>query len=250
MRKFGLIGFPLGHSFSQKYFTEKFSRESIPDCLYQNYPIENIELFTGLLRDNELTGLNVTIPYKTQIIPYLTDIDTDAENVGAVNVVKITRKPEGNKVIKGFNSDIYGFRETIMPYLRKNNEKALILGTGGASLAVGYVFKTLGVPFNKVSILGEPHTLRYEDLNEDLIREYRIIVNTTPLGMHPSVGTYPAIPYNHLTKDHLLYDLVYNPEMTGFLRKGEERGCTLIGGLKMLHSQAERSWRIWNDDSL
>jgi shikimate dehydrogenase len=249
MRRFGLVGYPLGHSFSQKYFTEKFSRESISDCVYQNYPIEKIELFPGLLKDTDLHGLNVTIPYKTRVIHYLTDIDPDAENVGAVNVVKISYK-QGKKVIKGFNSDIYGFRETIIPHLRKSGDKALVLGTGGASLAVGYVFKTLGIPYVKASILGEPQTISYEEINKDLLGEYRIIVNTTPLGMHPSVGTYPAISYAHLTKDHLLYDLVYNPEMTIFLRKGEERGCTVIGGLKMLHAQAERSWDIWNDPSL
>jgi shikimate dehydrogenase len=250
MRKFGLIGYPLGHSFSQKYFTEKFSRESIRDCIYQNYPIENIELFPGLLNDTELKGLNVTIPYKTQIIPYLTDVDTDALNAGAVNVIKITRKTTEDIVIKGFNSDIYGFRETIVPHLRKSDEKALILGTGGASMAVDYVFKTLGIPFVKASILGEPETISYDQINRDLLMEYKIIVNTTPLGMHPSVETFPSIPYEHITKDHILYDLVYNPDMTVFLRKGEERGCRVIGGLKMLHSQAERSWRIWNDPSL
>ena len=246
MRKFGLIGFPLGHSFSQKYFTDKFERESIADCVYLNFPLERIELINELLKDKELCGLNVTIPYKTQVINYLSDIDKDAAEVGAVNVIKISES-RGGRILKGFNSDIYGFRESILPYLGKTEERAIILGSGGASMAVGYVFRTLGIPLLKASILQEPGTIKYEEITGDLLASHRVIVNTTPLGMYPATGTFPNIPYQYLTKDHLLYDLVYNPEFTMFMDKGRERGCTVIGGLKMLHLQAEKSWSIWND---
>jgi len=249
VRKFGLIGFPLGHSFSQKYFTGKFERESISDCVYLNFPLERIDLLNELIKDKELCGLNVTIPYKTQVISYLADIDKDAAEVGAVNVVKIY-EIGGSRILKGFNSDIFGFRETMLPYLGKREERAIILGSGGASMAVGYVFRTLGIPFLKASILREPGTIKYEEITRDILASHRIIVNTTPLGMFPATGTFPDIPYQFLTKDHFLYDLVYNPEITLFMEKGKERGCQVIGGLKMLHLQAEKSWSIWNDTSL
>ena len=249
MKKYGLIGYPLGHSFSQKYFSDKFAHESITDCIYLNFPLERIDHITELIKDEELCGLNVTIPYKAQVIRYLSHIDKDAEEVGAVNVIKFSGRGE-SRILKGFNSDIYGFRESILPYLGMKEERAIILGSGGASLAVGYVLKTLGIPFLKASIMGEPGTIRYDEITNDLISAHRIIVNTTPLGMFPASGTFPDIPYQYLTKDHLLYDLVYNPEITLFLEKGKERGCTTIGGLKMLHLQAEMSWKIWNDSAL
>jgi shikimate dehydrogenase len=249
MRKFGLIGYPLGHSFSQKYFTEKFKRESIPDCVYLNFQLDNVGLLEDLVRDSELCGLNVTIPYKTQVIRYLSEIDNDAAQVGAVNVIRISGDKDTRR-LKGFNSDIYGFRESIIPHLRKKGEKALILGTGGASMAVGYVFRALGIDFLKVSILNEPGTIRYNEITGDLLTSYRVIVNTTPLGMFPETTTFPDIPYHLLTKEHLLYDLVYNPEITEFMAKGKKMGCTVIGGLGMLHLQAEKSWTIWNDPAV
>lgn len=249
MKKYGLIGYPLGHSFSQEYFSDKFEREAVSDCVYLNFPLERIDLLNDLISDEELCGLNVTIPYKTQVINYLSQIDKDAAEVGAVNVIRISGR-RGNRILKGFNSDIYGFRESIIPYLGKREERAIILGSGGASLAVGYVFRTLGIPFLKASILQEPGTIKYQEINSELLASHRIIVNATPLGMYPATGTFPDIPYQHLSKDHLLYDLVYNPEITLFLEKGKERGCQVIGGLKMLHLQAERSWSIWNDTAL
>jgi shikimate dehydrogenase len=250
VRKFGLIGYPLGHSFSKQYFTEKFSREHINDCRYDNYPLSNIDLFTRLIAsEDDLCGLNVTIPYKTEVIPFLTDIDGEARDTGAVNVIKITGD-RGKKRLKGFNSDIYGFREAILPYLINMDIMALILGTGGGSKAVAYVLDSLGIKYTFVSRNPGVACLGYHDIDRKILSASTLIVNTTPLGMYPDESTFPDIPYNFLDPAHILFDLVYNPETTQFMKKGREKGCTVIGGLKMLHLQAERAWSIWNDSSL
>jgi shikimate dehydrogenase len=246
MRKFGLIGFPLGHSFSQQYFSEKFAREGITDSVYDNYPLEDIDLLPELIqRSEDLSGLNVTIPHKTAILRFLSEIHPDAAAVGAVNVIKIT-KAGGDKKLKGYNTDIYGFRESLLPYLRPDHSKALILGTGGSSLAVRFVLTSLGISYVNVSRTPSGINIAYNDLTDDLLKESTLIINTTPLGMYPEIEFCPEINYKALTEKHILYDLIYNPPMTKFLSKGEERGCTIINGMKMLELQAEMSWTIWN----
>lgn len=250
MRKFGLIGYPLGHSFSKKYFSEKFIREKISDCQYEIYPLTSIDLLTELISDTpDLCGLNVTIPYKTAVIRYLDSIDEQARSVGAVNVLKLKRS--GDKVfVKGFNSDIDGFRESLAPYLTKSVKNALVLGAGGAAKAVCYVLGESGIKITSVDIVEAEGVINYSEITNKILETNQLIVNTTPLGMFPNISGKPEINYNCLTKSHILYDLVYNPEMTSFLKEGEERGCTVISGLKMLHLQAERSWEIWNDPRL
>jgi len=247
MRKFGLIGFPLGHSFSAGYFDSKFHMENIRDCSYRNYPLTDIEELPGLIgSDPEIIGLNVTIPYKTEVIRYLDYIDPEAEKVGAVNVLKINRS-DGRFHIRGFNSDIYGIRATLMPFAVEELRNALILGTGGSSKAMSHVLSEMHVHFSLVSRTVKPDCLTYRDVQTGLPAGTRLIVNTTPVGMLPDIGQKPDIRYDLLTGDHILFDLIYNPEKTAFLKAGEERGCRILNGLKMLYSQAERSWEIWND---
>lgn len=250
MRKFGLIGFPLGHSFSKGYFKEKFGKERITDCSYDNYPLETIDMLPGLLdKERELEGLNVTIPYKQQVISFLHSIDTEAKSIGAVNCLKITRTNDKFIHLKGFNTDCYGFEVPLKKALKKYHTKALILGTGGASKAVVHVLGKLGIEYRYVSRRPVNDQIwSYEQLNDELISEHKIIINTSPLGMYPDVDTYPAIPYSGITSRHLLYDLVYNPELTLFLKFGKEKKATTINGLPMLYLQAQKSWEIWNQD--
>lgn len=249
MRKFGLIGYPLGHSFSKKYFTEKFSTEHIENCFYENYPIASIDQLPDLITDSCLEGLNVTIPYKSAVIKYLDKSDPEADAVGAVNVIRINRR--NNKTeLYGFNSDITGIRDTISPLLNRRIKNALVLGTGGSSKAVCFVLKSLSVPYTLISREKKPSCLTYSELTPELMRKSRLIINTTPLGMYPDIESKPDLRYEFLGSKHILFDLVYNPEMTAFLKTGKERGCTLISGLKMLYSQAERSWEIWNGENL
>jgi shikimate dehydrogenase len=250
MRKFGLIGYPLGHSFSQKYFTEKFALEKITDCSYENFPLKQLEHFPDLIRDNpDLCGLNVTIPYKTGILNYIDVPETAIEEIGAVNVLKIKRVT-GEIKIFGFNSDVTGIRDSILPHLNGNIKNVLILGTGGSSRAVSCTMKMLGLNVQLVSRRKRPGILCYIDLTPELIKNTDIIVNTTPLGMYPDISTRPEINYDLLDERHILFDLVYNPEHTSFLKMGKVRGCRIITGLKMLYSQADRSWEIWNDPNL
>ncbi|MBK7627575.1 MAG: shikimate dehydrogenase [Bacteroidales bacterium] len=250
MRKFGLIGYPLGHSFSRKYFTDKFHNEHITDCLYENFPLTDISLIKELLMNEpDLAGFNVTIPYKTEIIKYLTNISPEANEIGAVNVVKISRSGEKTE-LSGFNSDITGIRVSLSSYLNKDLKNALVFGTGGSSKAVCFVLRKMGIKVITVSRTRSTDSVSYSDIDSALIRKSGLIVNTTPLGMYPNVETFPEIDYRLLGKDHILFDLVYNPEITAFLRKGSERGCSVISGLKMLQSQAEKSWEIWNDTNL
>lgn len=250
MRKYGLIGYPLGHSFSKKYFTEKFLAGHITNCSYDNYPLENLDTFRELVSAyNELCGLNITIPYKSEIIKFLDVIDIEAEEIGAVNVVKILRSGAHIR-LSGFNSDITGIRDSLLPFINENTREALVLGTGGSSRAVCYVLMKSGVKVNLVSRERKPGTILYSDISSSILNKNRLIINTTPLGMYPDTESKPEIDYTRLTDKHILFDLVYNPELTSFLRMGKEQGCTVISGLKMLFSQAEKAWEIWNNDDL
>jgi shikimate dehydrogenase len=249
MRRFGLIGFPLGHSFSKKYFSEKFSREKIEDCLYENYPIASVDELPRLVSSEGVLGLNVTIPYKSQVLKFLSYIDPEASEIGAVNVIKIKRD-EGQTRMLGFNSDITGIFDTLQPYSEIIPRTSLVLGSGGSSKAVCHVLGKLGFSFKVVSRQAVQGCISYKDLTHDLLQKTSIIVNTTPLGMFPDISSKPPVNYDLLNKRHVLFDLVYNPEITSFLREGKERGCTILTGLTMLYSQAERSWQIWNDPDI
>jgi shikimate dehydrogenase len=250
MRKFGLIGYPLGHSFSKKYFTEKFLNEHISDCSYENYPIENINLVKNIVyEDHDLLGFNVTIPYKTEIIRFLDSLEPAAEEIGAVNVVKIKRSDSGIR-LSGFNSDITGIGETLYPYITKNVRNAIVLGTGGSSKAVCYTLHKFGINIIQISRNKKPGLFTYPEVTRELMDNCELIINTTPLGMFPDIENKPDINYNLLSSKHILFDLVYNPEITAFLKMGVEKGCKTIGGIKMLYSQAERAWEIWNNESL
>ncbi len=245
MKQYGLIGHPLTHSFSKKYFTEKFTKESITDSSYELYDIENIDLISDVINNNQnLKGLNVTIPYKESIMGLLTEIDSKAKAIGAVNTIKIS---EDKKSLKGFNTDYDGFKKSLKPFLDINHERALILGTGGASKTVKFVLNELNIDCLMVSRNPKKDDeISYDDVNEYVIKHHQIIVNTTPIGTFPNVNEYPSIKYENLTDKHLLYDLVYNPEETGFLKKGKAKGCITINGLQMLKIQAEKAWEIWN----
>jgi shikimate dehydrogenase len=250
MRKFGLIGYPLGHSFSKKYFAEKFLNEGIVDCMYENYPLKNLEGFLPLLAgDYEISGLNITIPYKSEILRFLDILEPEASKIGAVNVVKIRRSGKSMKLY-GYNSDVTGIRDTILPFITEDITTAIVFGTGGASRAVCHVLEKSGIKINLVSRERKQGVLVYSDLDSRIIDEAQLIINTTPLGMFPDTGSMPDIDYTRLTRNHILFDLVYNPEITSFLRMGMARGCRVLSGLKMLHSQAEKSWEIWNSDNL
>lgn len=249
MRKFGLIGYPLGHSFSKKYFTEKFSEQHINDCTYDNYPLTDISQITDLIRDNDLEGLNVTIPYKSSVIQFLDKIDPEAEAVGAVNVIKI-KKTADKTELKGFNSDIKGILDTLTPVLNPEIKNALVLGTGGSSKAVRHVLAKINVHFLLISREKRSCCLTYSEIDSEILTNIQLIINTTPVGMYPDTNSKPDLRYDLLGNQHILFDLVYNPEFTAFLKMGKERGCTILSGLKMLYSQAERSWEIWNNDVL
>lgn len=238
-RKYGLIGFPLSHSFSPSYFEKKFESEKIDDAEYKAYPLESIESLCDLI-DTGIDGLNVTIPYKEFVIPYLDDLSEAAEKIGAVNTIKVE-----NGQLTGHNTDVIGFKSSLEGMLDGESvNRALILGTGGAAKAVAYVLDQLGIAYLYVS--RKETFLQYADLNQKLIEEHRLIINTTPLGMAPHTDLYPNIPYTYITEQHFLYDLIYNPEKTIFLNKGAEAGATIKNGYDMLIRQAEASWKIWN----
>ncbi|MFP5470229.1 MAG: shikimate dehydrogenase family protein [Bacteroidia bacterium] len=242
MRHFGLIGYPLSHSFSKNYFTEKFQKGNI-DADYINIEIENLTTI-DFVKQHKLSGFNVTIPHKQNIIPFLNEVDEEAKNVGAVNTVKVLT----NGDLIGYNTDVFGFRQSIKPFLESQHERALILGTGGASKAVSYVLKNLGIYVLHASRNPKSsNEISYADVNEFVIKAHKLIVNTTPLGMFPNVETYPEIPYQYMSSEHLLYDLVYNPQQATFLLKGKEQGATIMNGISMLHLQAEKAWEIWNE---
>ena len=248
MDKYGLIGFPLGHSFSISYFNEKFQNEGI-DAKYMNFEIPVIENLPVILASNpELKGLNVTIPYKEKVIGYLDDLSAEARAIGAVNVIKVTRKG-GKSILKGYNSDVIGFTRSIEPMLEKFHKKALILGTGGASKAVNYGLKSLGLETQFVSRTSQKGCISYNAITPELIKEYNVIVNCTPLGMYPKVNEFPQLPYEGMNEKNLLYDLIYNPDETMFMRKGKAQGAVTKNGLEMLLLQAFASWEFWNSDT-
>ena len=247
MDKYGLIGYPLGHSFSVGYFNEKFSNEHI-NAKYINFEIPSIEDFAEVIESNpELRGLNVTIPYKEQVIPYLDSLSPEANAIGAVNVIRITRK--GDKThLKGFNSDVIGFTRSIEPLLERHHKKALILGTGGASKAVDYGLRSLGIATKFVSRTKRPGFFTYEEITPEIIKDYNIIVNCTPLGMYPNTDVCPTLPYEAMDSHNLLYDLLYNPDETLFMAKGREHGAVVKNGLEMLLLQAFASWEFWEGE--
>ena len=243
MRRYGLIGYPLTHSFSQRYFTDKFDREGIADCSYTNYSLREIGELSSVLRDRELRGLNVTIPYKQQVIPFLHLLSPVVEAIGACNCIRI-----GDGQLTGYNTDVVGFERSLIPLLRPHHREALVLGTGGASKAVEYVLLKLGISYRLVSRRPRQDTgdLGYEDVDAAVLASATLVINTTPVGMYPKVDECPPLPYAALTPGHYLYDLIYNPERTLFLQKGAAAGAAVENGHEMLILQAEESWRIWN----
>lgn len=246
MDLYGLIGHPLGHSFSKKFFNEKFQNEMI-DAEYQNFDIDTIKSFPTIIEEySNLRGLNVTIPYKELIIPYLDELSEDAQAIGAVNVIKISRNHEGVH-LKGYNSDVIGFTDSIRPLLKPFHKKALILGTGGASKAIRYGLYKLGIETCFVSRRPKEGMLTYSDLTADIMAEYNVIVNCSPVGMFPHTDERPDLPYQFIGSHHILYDLVYNPDETLFMKSGKEQGATTKNGLEMLILQARAGWNFWNE---
>ena len=250
MKLYGLIGYPLGHSFSKKYFSEKFKREGIINCSYELFPIPSIKDLPSLISSNPfLKGLNVTIPYKQQVLEYVTEKTGAVKNIGAANTIKI----EGDKLI-AYNTDVIGFENSFVRKLKPpdnyRDKKALILGTGGSAKAIQYVLKKLGIEFLIVTRNHQPEngTINYSMIDETIMNDYNVIINCTPVGMYPNEDQCPDLPYQYLTEEHYLYDLVYKPEKTLFLKKGEQKGATIQNGYEMLTIQAEESWKIWNAD--
>ncbi|SDG74913.1 shikimate dehydrogenase family protein [Chitinophaga filiformis] len=244
MKVYGLIGYPLSHSFSKGFFAEKFAREGIRDCMYESFPIPEINELPALLAQYpDLQGLNVTIPYKQAVMSYLDELSPAAAQIGAVNCIHFK---DGRK--KGHNTDAIGFRRSLEPLLQPHHNKALVLGTGGAAKAVQYVLEGLNIPYKLVSRQASADSISYEQLDAATMASHTLIVNATPLGMYPNVSAAPALPYEQLTDKHLLYDLIYNPAVTAFLQQGADRGATIKNGHEMLILQAEASWEIWNNE--
>ncbi len=245
MKLYGLIGYPLGHSFSKQYFKEKFERESIADCFFEAFPIESINQFPALLKNNpSLKGLSVTIPYKEQVLQYIDEISDEVKAIGATNSIKIS-----NGKLTAYNTDIVGFEKSFIKLLTPHHTKALVLGTGGASKAVQYVLGKLKIEFLVVTRKKQNNNqVTYKELDETIMNEYTVIINCSPVGMFPNVNIAPLIPYEFISASHYLYDLVYKPSETLFLKKGKERGAVVQNGYEMLLIQAEESWRIWNSD--
>ncbi len=242
MLKFGLIGKNISYSFSEKYFTQKFKTERIKDSSYHTFDLNTIEDFVTLAKKQKVNGYNVTIPYKEAIIPFLDSLNSKAAQIGAVNTIKITK----NGKLKGYNTDFYGFKKSLKPLLEMHHKKALILGTGGASKAVAYALKSLKIPYNFISRKAENNILSYNDITKQILDSHQIIINCTPLGTFPNIEDCPNIPYNFINSQHILYDLIYNPEKTKFLKHGTIQGAKTKNGLEMLELQAEKSWEIWN----
>lgn len=243
-KQFGLVGKNISYSFSKNYFTERFQREADSDCTYENFDIQESSSFPEIIKNNpNLAGLNVTIPYKQAVLPFLDALSENATQIGAVNVIKIT----GEGKLIGYNSDYYGFQESLKPLLKPFHKKALILGTGGASKAVAFALKELGIPYSFVSRTVAENTFNYDQIDGKTFGEYQIIINTTPLGTSPSTELFPHIPYEFFTEKHLAYDLIYNPTETQFLKKAKEKGALIKNGMDMLVIQAEKAWEIWNE---
>lgn len=244
-KKFGLLGRNISYSFSSGYFSEKFAELGLENHSYENFDIENIEGFPQLLLNNlsKINGMNVTIPYKQEVLKYLDEIDEEAVEIGAVNTIKFLEN--GRK--KGFNTDVFGFENSLKPLLELHHTKALILGTGGASKAVAHALKKLNIQYVFVSRnpIGE-NQISYNTIDKELLQQYTLLINCTPLGTFPNIKASPDLPYQYVTTNHLLYDLIYNPAITTFLQQGKEKGATIKNGLEMLQLQAEKSWQIWN----
>ncbi|MES2850509.1 MAG: shikimate dehydrogenase [Bacteroidota bacterium] len=245
MKLYGLIGYPLGHSFSKQYFTEKFEREKIADCSFEAFPIESINGFPSLLKNNpSLKGLSVTIPYKEQVLQFIDEISDEVKAIGATNSIKVS-----NGKLTAYNTDIVGFEKSFVKLLKPHHTKALVLGTGGASKAVQFVLNKLKIDFLVVTRKKQnDNQITYEEIDEAVMKNYPVIINCSPVGMYPNDNIAPAIPYQFISADHYLYDLVYKPAETLFLKNGKERGAVLENGYEMLLLQAEESWRIWNND--
>jgi len=243
MNKLGLLGKNISYSFSRAYFKKKFDMERIKNTSYENFDIDSIDLFPALINNTEnIKGLNVTIPYKQQVMPYLDKINKKARAIGAVNTIKITKK---GKLI-GYNTDCYGFKKSIEPYIKSHHKKALILGTGGASKAIAFTLEEMGISYSYVSRkLSEGVQFSYDTLKEKDIKNHQIIINSTPLGTFPNVEDCPNIPYQAINKNHILFDVIYNPEETKFLKQGKKKLAITINGLNMLKLQAEKAWSIW-----
>ncbi|MBK7129275.1 MAG: shikimate dehydrogenase [Crocinitomicaceae bacterium] len=243
MKIFGLIGKKLGHSFSKKYFEEKFKNLGV-DASYLNFELDEIAEIKNVFTQNNLTGLNVTIPYKSAVIPFLNEVDEKAKNTGAVNCIKIK-----NGKTKGYNTDCFGFEQLLKPFLESQHQRAIILGTGGVSKAVQIVLNELGIEFILISRSPQyENEFSYEDINEMMMKNCKLMIQTTPVGMYPNIDNAPEIPYKYFTSEHLAVDLIYNPEETAFMHNAKSFGATTINGMTMLHQQAEKSWQIWNDD--
>ncbi|MGO1648729.1 MAG: shikimate dehydrogenase family protein [Sphingobacterium sp.] len=247
MKRLGLIGYPLGHSFSKKYYLDKFEREAISGVDYELYPLENMLEFPALFQqDPDFAGVNVTIPYKQQVIPYLDVITEEATAIGAVNCIRIEHPAGSKPFLTGFNTDAFGFETSLSPLLTPDQDRALIFGNGGATKAISYVLSKLAIPFNIVSRTPKDQQLGYTELTPAIIANHRLLINCTPLGTYPKTDACPPIPYTAVGQQHLLYDLIYNPEETQFLKEGKARGARIKNGYEMLVLQAEKNWEIWN----
>ncbi len=244
MKQFGLIGLPLTHSFSKKFFTEKFENEQI-DARYDLFELKHIADFSLLIEEHELSGLNVTIPYKEKVMEFMDELDETALEIGAVNVIKFINN-KNSLILRGYNSDAIGFENSLKPFLKPHHQKALILGTGGASKAIDYVLRKNGIQTTFVSRTAKPDMLTYKKLTEDVLTQNTVIINASPVGTFPHSNECPDIPYQFLTDKHLLFDVVYNPAETLFLKKGREQGATGLNGEQMLVGQAVAAWEIWN----
>jgi shikimate dehydrogenase len=242
MYKFGLIGRDISYSFSEEYFTKKFKNSDIENTIYKTFDIEDVDNIKELIEKEKLNGLNVTIPYKQEIIPFLDQLNSTSAQIGAVNTIKVMK----NGSLKGYNTDYYGFKDSLKPILEKHHTHALILGTGGASKAVAYSLDRLGIKYKFVSRTPSNGELGYDKINVDIILKYTVIINCTPLGTYPNIEACPKIPYFNITRKHLLYDLIYNPAESAFLARGKAQGATIKNGGEMLEIQAEKSWEIWN----
>jgi shikimate dehydrogenase len=241
--QFGLVGKNISYSFSRKYFATKFESEVFENYSYENFDLNSITEFPEIFKKNvNIKGLNITIPYKEEVIPFLDKLSKQATAIGAVNTVKITKKGK----LKGYNSDWYGFKKAIKPFLKNHHKKALILGTGGASKAIAYALEQMKITYSFVSREANSNSISYELLNQTTFENHQIIINTTPLGTFPDVGEFPFLPYSFFTSNHIAFDVIYNPEKTQFLKRAEKNGATIVNGHSMLVNQAEKSWKIWN----
>lgn len=244
---FGLIGKSISHSFSKSYFEAKFLADKNSEDTYTNFDLQDLSSLLMIISEKNISGLNVTKPYKELVIPYLNEIDSIAKNIGAINCIKVLRKNNSPYLI-GYNTDYYGFAQSIKPFIEPIHQRALVLGTGGASKAIYYALKNIGIDvyFVTSSDKKSSNYFKYDELNEYVLSTFKLIINCTPIGMYPEINKYPLIPYQYITEEHLLYDLIYNPAETLFLQKGKEKGAIIINGLNMLKLQADKALEIWN----